>query len=399
MITNSLSESSAPRKLSFKILTAVITVLFICSVTFTTFATNAVNKVTVTDGEKSVSISTAETDPYKIIKTAGFELETNDEICTKDFSAKYGGTIIIGNSESNSIIDTDNLAFVYDDKSGIRSAKNIFDSMSIFVKKAFSVNISADGKNKRVFIAKGTVADALEKADISIDENDIVSPSPDTKLNGFTKIRIIRVKYDIKSVMQEIPFETETIKDNNMFVDEEEIISEGVNGKKYAFFTEKYVDGKLEETVFSREKIIEKPVNEVKKVGTKQRTTLASFKNNGTAISDLDVPAELKLDKNGVPVNYEYCISGKATAYTGDPTTSTGRKPMPGHIAVDPKEIPYGTELYVVSADGSYVYGYCIAADTGGFVKKGNTDIDLYMDNEEMCRNWGNRNVKIYVLG
>ena len=71
---------------------------------------------------------------------------------------------------------------------------------------------------------------------------------------------------------------------------------------------------------------------------------------------------------------------------------------MPGHIAVDPKEFPYGTELYVVSADGSYVYGYCIAADTGGFVSMGNTDIDLYMDNEQMCRDWGNRGVKIYVL-
>jgi 3D (Asp-Asp-Asp) domain-containing protein len=90
--------------------------------------------------------------------------------------------------------------------------------------------------------------------------------------------------------------------------------------------------------------------------------------------------------------------SAKATAYTGDPATASGRKPMPGHIAVDPKEYPYGTELYVVSADGSYVYGYCIAADTGGFVKMGNTDIDLYMDNEDMCNDWGNRGVKIYVL-
>ena len=109
-------------------------------------------------------------------------------------------------------------------------------------------------------------------------------------------------------------------------------------------------------------------------------------------------PIVVKLNKNGIPVDYKYCISGKATAYTGDPETSTGRTPMPGHIAVDPKEIPYGTELYVVSADGTYVYGYCIAADTGGFVEMVNTDIDLYMDNKAMCREWGNRNVKIYVL-
>lgn len=127
-------------------------------------------------------------------------------------------------------------------------------------------------------------------------------------------------------------------------------------------------------------------------------STLSAYKNTDNAISELTPPDTLELDENGVPVDYEYCIEGKATAYTGDPATASGRVPMPGHIAVDPNEIPYGTELYVVSADGDYVYGYCIAADTGGFVSTGNTDIDLYMDNEEMCYDWGNRPVKIYVL-
>ncbi len=398
MITNSLSESMAPRKLSFKILTAVITVMFICSVAFTTFASsNTVNKVTVTDGEKSVSISTAETDPYAIVKAAGFDLKISDEIITKDFSAEDGGTLVIRNSNLGSFFDVQN--FSIDSADEIKSAKSVFENMGIHVKRAFRINISTDGKNKKVYLSKGTVADALDKADIVLGENDIVFPALDTNVNSFTKIRIIRVKYDIKSETQEIPYETEIVKDNNMYVGESEIIKEGVNGKRYAFYTEKYVDGKLEETIFSKEKVIEEPINEVKKVGTKQRATLSAFKNNGAPISDLKVPADLKLDKNGIPVDYKYCISGKATAYTGDTSTSTGRKPMPGHIAVNPKEIPYGTELYVVSADGNYVYGYCIAADTGGFVKRGNTDIDLYMDNKDMCYDWGNKNVKIYVLG
>ena len=125
---------------------------------------------------------------------------------------------------------------------------------------------------------------------------------------------------------------------------------------------------------------------------------LSAYKNTDAAISELNVPSSLKLDENGIPVNYKRAVKGKATAYTGDPGTASGRKPMPGHIAVDPKEYPYGTELYVVSSDGSYVYGYCIAADTGGFVKMGNTDIDLYMPNEDMCGDWGNRGVTIYVL-
>ncbi len=127
-------------------------------------------------------------------------------------------------------------------------------------------------------------------------------------------------------------------------------------------------------------------------------STLSDFGNGTAPISELDVPENVALDENGFPTEYKYCTEGKATAYTGDPATASGRTPMPGHIAVDPKEYPYGTELYIVSADGNYVYGYCVAADTGGFVNTSNIDVDLYMDNEQMCDDWGRRDIIIYVL-
>ncbi len=418
MITNSLSVNGESRKKSFRVLTAVITVLFVFSVTVTAFASsNAVSKVTVTDGEKSVSISTKETDPRKIVNLAGFTLDANDELDTDGYNAEEGGTIVIekakvvrvedsgivsyfvGYGETlGNMLSKEGFVFGSDDEIGENPAKNIFDGMRVFIKRAFSVSIDFDGDSKKVFLANGTVEDALKKANISVDSDDVVSPSLDTKLDGFTKIRIFRVKYDTKIENQPIAFETKTIPSADMYVDEEEIVTKGVNGEKRVFYTEKYVDGILEETVFSKETVLKEPVTEVKKVGTKQRETLSAFKNNGTPISDLKVPSDVKLDKNGIPVDYAYCVTGKATAYTGDPATASGRKPMPGHIAVDPREFPYGTELYVVSADGSYVYGYCVAADTGGFVEMGNTDIDLYMDNKQMCTDWGNRGVKIYVL-
>ena len=276
--------------------------------------------------------------------------------------------------------------------------KNAFDEMRVFIKRAFGVNINSEGKSKKLFITKGTVKDAVEKSGIELGKDDIVVPSLDTPLSGLTDIRIFKVKYDTEIETQSVEHGTEIIYSDEMFIDEKVVVSKGVDGEKRVFYTAKYIDGKLDEKIFEREKVTKTPVDEVIKVGTKKRATLASHKNNDAPISDLAVPADLKLDKNGIPVDYAYCVEGKATAYTGDPETASGRKPMPGHIAVDPKEYPYGTELYVVSADGSYVYGYCIAADTGGFVKMGNTDIDLYMDNEDMCDDWGNRGVKIYVL-
>lgn len=152
-------------------------------------------------------------------------------------------------------------------------------------------------------------------------------------------------------------------------------------------------------SAFEDEELTEaKTTTEESKIDADDFESLSEFGNSGLPISELDIPEDLNLDENGIPENYAYYVEAKATAYTGDPATASGRTPMPGHIAVNPKEYPYGTELYVVSADGKYIYGYCVAADTGGFVKKGNTDIDVYLDNEDMCDDWGNREVKIYVL-
>lgn len=417
MITNSVSVNARTSKVSFKILTAVITALFVCSVTVTTFAATNDYEVTVIDGEKSVSISAKTNNPRELVKQAGFTLGANDSLDLTEFTAGEGGEIVIERAniirvEDNGIISyfvgygetlddifsKEGISLDENDEIGADPSKNIFDGMRVFIKRAFGISIDSDGDSKKVFMTKGTVKDAIEKSGVKVGENDIVVPSLDTPLSGLTKIKIFRVKYDTKIETQPVEYGTEIIYSDDMYIDEKEVVSSGVEGKKTVFYTAKYVDGVLEEKIFEREKVIKEPVDEVVKVGTKKKATLASHKNNQAPISDLAVPAGLELDENGIPVDYAYCVEGKATAYTGDPETASGRTPMPGHIAVDPKEFPYGTELYVVSADGSYVYGYCVAADTGGFVKMGNTDIDLYMDNEQMCDDWGNRGVKIYVL-
>ena len=79
--------------------------------------------------------------------------------------------------------------------------------------------------------------------------------------------------------------------------------------------------------------------------------------------------------------------------------TATGSSVRPGVVAVDPREIPYGTEMWIVSSDGKYVYGFARAEDTGGFVHfRNGATVDLYMNSYEECCNWGWRGVKIYIL-
>ena len=81
----------------------------------------------------------------------------------------------------------------------------------------------------------------------------------------------------------------------------------------------------------------------------------------------------------------------EATAYTwtGNRTTS-GTWPSRGTVAVDPLVIPLGTELHIEG------YGAAVAADTGGAIQ--GQRVDLYMDTEHECLQWGRRKVEVRVL-
>ena len=99
-----------------------------------------------------------------------------------------------------------------------------------------------------------------------------------------------------------------------------------------------------------------------------------------TQISDIPVPDDILFDENGVPLNYSRKLTGKSTAYCMGHTTATGTSVHEGVVAVDPRIIPYGSKMYIVSNDG-WVYGYSSAEDTGGFIYWNNAPIvDLYVN-------------------
>jgi 3D (Asp-Asp-Asp) domain-containing protein len=80
-----------------------------------------------------------------------------------------------------------------------------------------------------------------------------------------------------------------------------------------------------------------------------------------------------------------------ATAYTWTGNrTATGTWPSRGTVAVDPRVIPLGTELHIEG------YGSAVAADTGGAIQ--GQKIDLYMDSEHECWQWGRRQVEVRVI-
>lgn len=117
-----------------------------------------------------------------------------------------------------------------------------------------------------------------------------------------------------------------------------------------------------------------------------------------TQISDIPVPDDILFDENGVPLNYSRKLTGKSTAYCMGHTTATGTSVHEGVVAVDPRIIPYGSKMYIVSNDG-WVYGYSSAEDTGGFIYWNNAPIvDLYVNTTSFAYQWGNRGVTVYIF-
>lgn len=106
---------------------------------------------------------------------------------------------------------------------------------------------------------------------------------------------------------------------------------------------------------------------------------------------------------NGQTYTIKKTISGgNATAYSIYGKTSTGCTTFaPGDcycVAVDPNQIPYKSDILIEFSDGRVVKGK--ALDTGTALKnhyKG-VVVDLYMKTESECRNFGRRNVTVYVV-
>ncbi|MBR1812065.1 MAG: 3D domain-containing protein [Clostridia bacterium] len=105
------------------------------------------------------------------------------------------------------------------------------------------------------------------------------------------------------------------------------------------------------------------------------------------------------LNENLIPASYKKVLTGIATAYSGDTSTATGATPGYGTVAVDPRIIPYGSRLWIVTSDGSFTYGLAAAEDTGGFIYWNNAPIaDLFFETEAECVAFGRQQVTIYVL-
>ncbi len=395
---------------------AVAFVLLLSGTIITVMALASGYDVTIHDGESVSTITTRSIDPHEILTQAGISLNENDHLDTSALVEGQASTLTIlraynvtvqdGKAAAQNIVQygtvkqaLEQLDIELFEEDGLTPSLDtpLSEGMTIAIERAFNVSIKVDGKLKGLSLLGGTVAQALEVAGIRCGKNDEVTPAMSSKLRQGAKIVVKRVEYKNRTEEETIAFDTVSKNSSELHKGIKKVIQDGENGLEKVTYRDKYVDGKRVSSDDIARTTLRAAVDKIIRIGTKT-IKIVPLKKGLTPISELSVPASLKLDGKGLPTQYKNVIVGTATAYTGDTATSTGRKPMPGHIAVDPDQIPYGTKLYVVSADGNYVYGYCIAADTGGFAETHSATVDLFMNSETQVYTWGRRAVKIYVL-
>lgn len=422
MNQNIKGQVKATRRIAVRVTAIILAVAILCAGTAFAATSETSYIVDIYEGSQVTRIETTETVAEKVVAEAKIQLSENDRLILDDFNPGKDSRIEIYRAcqvtfvhADGKTIDTIFAGTVAEliESQGVTLSDTLFSSVNVNavvtnnlrveIISAYDIIINVDGEEKAVQTTEKTVGDVLTEQGITLDQDDEVSPSADTVLSNDLVIDVLRVEYVTRETEEKIPFTTEKVNSSAMNKGTQKVTQKGVNGVKTFTYEDKVVNGVVESSELVSEEVTKEPAKEIIKVGTLVKKTSTKLGNNkieknGNPISELKLPSKYSIGKNNVPTEYKYTIQGRGAAYCiPGGITATGRPVKPGYIAVNPKQIPYGTEMWIVSNDG-VVYGYAIAADTGGFVNKGYFTCDLYMNSKEQCYQWGDRGVTIYVL-
>ena len=281
------------------------------------------------------------------------------------------------------------------------------NGMRIRVARYITVTVTADGETNTHSVSAESYGAALESAGIVLGELDEIRAETgdgektvnagDHVADGAV-IRVVRITTEEVAETETIDYGTVYEDSGDLYEDETEVKTAGVEGEKEVTYKVVYADGKERSREVLEEKVLKKAEDEVILTGTKERPSTEA--NTGSGSGSGSSGGSTFVDASGETVSYAYSLYGSCTAYYAEPgaVTSIGATPQVGYVAVDPNLIPYGSLLYIAAPDGSWTYGYCYAMDTGGAAMAGDIVADLYYDTLEDCTAFGRRNMNVYVI-
>lgn len=351
------TKSKAKRKRDFLIGSYVALLSLILLVSVTALLTQKVFATTyvINDGDRVVTYTSFATDPAEVLGRAGVPLEACDTYTTEAVDGEA----------------------------------------TITINRAQWITVCCRGETTRVSSQGETVGQLLQRLGVELTDQDRLSHDlQETVFDGMV-LTVDRVITCRETFSASIPHETQYCTDAALPLGEETVLTQGRNGELLRTADVTYVNGSAMHRKILSETMLRQPVTEIVGVG------------------DAKIPQE---DAEALPVisdgyitlptgevlSYTHSDTVEATAYTHtdkgcDLITATGTKVRWGTVAVDPTRIPYGTRMFIIANDGSYVYGIATAEDCGGDIK--GDRMDLYMPTYEQCREFGRRRCTLYFLG
>ena len=256
----------------------------------------------------------------------------------------------------------------------------------ISIQRAAQVVLTIDGSSTTYYTIAETVNDFLEEASITVGEHDGFNAQFTDAITNGMNLTIDRVNEYYYTVDEAIPFNVKETPTYSLPKGETNVIQQGQAGVLQKQYVIRYENGVRISEEQVGETITQQPVDEIRETG------LLDFV--ATSAGNIAVRATHYMQATGYDIGYESC--GKLPSDPLYGITATGIRATYGIVAVDPQVIPLGSKLFIQTTDGSFTYGYALAADTGGAIK-GNR-IDLCFDSRQDALNFGRRDVVVYVL-
>ena len=339
-----------------RVLAVMLPILILCIIL--SQSVFALNTYIINDGDKVTVHTTFATDPAEVLSEAGIALNPEDIYTTETGSG----------------------------------------SSSITIKRLQTVTIYIGSTPVQMQTHGETVASLLNRAGVLLTEDDSVSVKLSSNTYDGMTISVSRTQYVVEVYDVEVPYETVYCYAPNLPAGQEVMLTKGVNGIAATTANVLYIDGsEICRTPLSAE-VTTEPVKEVIAVGTKEGTSAGFIE---ASLGKPIIGDGVIITPDGNVLTYDNSGIFSATAYHNtDPGctiyTYIGTLCRVGAIAVDPKVIPLGTKMYIVSNDGKYIYGEAVAEDIGSTIK-GNK-IDLYFDTVSECYTFGIRDCTVYFL-
>ena len=271
-----------------------------------------------------------------------------------------------------------------------RSAAIGREGLSFNISTPKNVTVDAAGTPVELRVA-GTVGDALTAAQVTPDEDDVVTPAADTSLTDGLAIAYTNVEKRTTSKEEEVPFEKKEEKSDELEEGKTKVTTEGVNGVKTQNFVEVYHNGTLFASELQNEQVTKEPVAQVTQVGTKKKASKSSDDSSESSKSSGSGSGSGGGDLS--PASGSSC---QASYYWQGQTTASGERFNPSDLTAAHKTLPLGSKVKVTNPSngktvvvrindrGPYVAGRCLDLSKAAMETIGGTSSGVITVNYEV---------------